>query len=317
MKIKHDVVNEMGSAIEVDLEKIEWLRQNIHRLSKDDLNQSLVDLRASLQKTHELFRIKEFSLERTLEKWLMLKNDLSLARQVQNTLYPKENIYLHNFQLAGLTQAALSLGGDYYAYNISNTGINACIGDVSGKGIANALMTIMFDSQYKNLIYQEFSLKDVLCGLNQYFTGVISEYEGLERKFMTFVAFRYMGKIEYAGAGHEYLLIYRASQKNVEVIKTGGVALGLLSTADCFFSSGEIDLQPGDCLVTYTDGVTEARNAEQQQYGQLRLIEQIRLNHSLDPESLLKKILADVTDFQGEHEQYDDITLLAIKYPEA
>ncbi|OQY29570.1 MAG: hypothetical protein B6244_03430 [Candidatus Cloacimonetes bacterium 4572_55] len=312
-----DLFNKMTLALDTDIKKIERIRaQLLMKDSDQDVGSVLYDLQQSLKSSLDTFQVKEYEIERTLEKWLLLKQDLNLAREVQKTIFPQDNIYLSNFQLAGFTRAASSLGGDYYTYNISNTGVNAAIGDISGKGIANALITIMFDSHYKNLVYQEMSLQDILFSLNQFFRGIVSNYNGLGEKFMTFLAFRFMEKIEYAGAGHEYILVNRADQKMCERIKTGGIALGLMPELMGQFSHGEIELNPGDCLVTYSDGITEARNEQGSLFGLDRLVKQVELHSHLDPERVIQKIVENVDEFQGTHEQYDDITLLIIKHPE-
>ncbi len=311
-----DVFQNMSSALSSNIETVENLHKISEKSSPADLKKAINDIQASLENTLELFRFKEYVMERTLEKWLQLKQDLSLARDVQKTIFPKENIYLSGFQLAGYTRAAMSVGGDYYTYNITNTGIHAAIGDISGKGVANALLIIMLDSFYKNLLlHQEMALEGILTELNQFFNDILSHYETLEKKFMTFITFRFMEKIEYAGAGHEYILVYRVDTKQCERIKTGGVALGLLPDS-CAFSQGQVELKPGESLVTYSDGITEARNDKLRLYGQDRLIRTIETYHKFDPEKLINKIIEDVDGFQGEHDQYDDITLLVMKCPE-
>lgn len=311
-----DVFSKMSAALSTNLTRIAEIQNQLHHYSYKDLEEILTGIHGSLNESLRIFRVREYEIERTLEKWLHLKNDLKLARQVQTTIFPHENVYLSNFQLAGYTRAAFSLGGDYYTYNISNSGLNAAIGDVSGKGIANALITIMMDNYYKNLLFEDMSPKSLLIMLNQFFNEIISSYNGLEKKFMTFLTMRYIdNRVEYAGAGHEYILIYRSDRQKCERIKTGGVALGLVSEFFSRFSEGVIELGPGDVLVTYSDGITEARNETLNLYGQKRLVDQIIQYHSLDPAEMINTIITDIDGFQGEHEQYDDITMLVMKRP--
>ena len=300
------------SSITDQLDKLESMLN-----SHVDTHTSLIlnTIKQSIFKTVSDFKVQEYNIERALEKWLEVKQDLDLAIRVQKTIFPSEKIYLRDIEFAGFTKAARSLGGDYYTYQVSNNGIHAAIGDVSGKGIGNALITLMIDNYYKGLIYEDITLDGMLIMLNQFFTQLISGYELLGQKFMTFLTFKYTGDLEYAGAGHEYILHYHGEQKTVERIRTGGVALGLTTDFFSRFSKGNLVLKPGDVIVTYSDGIPDTRNELNQQYGLDRLAEFVEKNGATDPENLINNIIQEVEKYQGNHGQYDDLTLLIIKKP--
>lgn len=312
---KQDVFHVLTTDLSQLAEKVDVLRNRLNGVSGNGALQLLTEIDQSLQTTIDHFCIQEYEIERTLEKWLTLKRDLELARLVQHTIFPHESLIFKDHEFSGFTRAARTLGGDYYTYGFSPQGVYAAIGDVSGKGIANALITIIINNHIKQYVQQDLSLEEIMIALNQLFGNMISDYIALDNKFMTFLLFRFNGDyVEYAGAGHEYMLIYRAETQKCERIKTGGVALGLISDFLGSFSTGRIHLNPGDSLITYSDGVTEARNNQYKMYGLDRLEACIAQNASgPSTAELVQKIAAHVDEFQGTHEQYDDITLMVIK----
>lgn len=314
--VKNDVLKKLTTDLGSLAEKFQTLKNRLDPSLLNGTQYLLDDIDSALERTMVDFNVQEYEIERNLEKWLMVKHDLDLARLVQRTIYPKENVYLQDLHLAGYTRAAKTLGGDYYNYQIAQDYIYGAIGDVAGKGIANALLTIIIDNHLRQNTRNGMPLEQILMGLNQLFSSIITEFPSLEKKFMTFLLFRYRdSQLEYAGAGQEYLLFYRAKTGHVERIKTGGVALGLITDFLGTYSTGVLDFEPGDFLVTYSDGITEARNEMNQMYRLDRLVQQIEASRDLEPHQIIDHVIADVDSYQGQHEQYDDITLLVLKRP--
>jgi sigma-B regulation protein RsbU (phosphoserine phosphatase) len=121
------------------------------------------------------------------------------------------------------------------------------------------------------------------------------------------------GEVVVTGAGHENLLIWRHARREIEVQKTGGMVLGLTTRAEEQFQERRLDLQPGDGLVLYTDGVTEALNEQREQFLLERLVESARRHAHQPPKQALHSILGDVLRFKGRATQRDDITLVVVK----
>ena len=311
---KNDIFNVLVNDLNVLANKVDRLKSKLSIVSGNGTGDLINDINKSLKQTMDHFFIQEYEVERTLEKWLTLKRDLELARLVQHTIFPHESLYFQDYEFSGYTRAARTLGGDYFTYGFSEDGVYAAIGDVSGKGIANALITVIFDTHLKQFFQKNTSLHEMLLSLNQLFVQMITEFVALDNKFMTFLIFKFDGnKLDYAGAGHEHILIYRAETKKIEKIKTGGVAFGIITDFFGSFNFGSIQLNPGDCILTYSDGITDARNNEHELYGLPRLMKSFNDNADKTLNEVLQIISHDVDSFQQSHDQYDDITLLAIK----
>ena len=119
--------------------------------------------------------------------------------------------------------------------------------------------------------------------------------------------------LQYASAGHEHVLWYHAHSQTCERIRAGGIAVGLVVDSGSYLSQAELKTSPGDVLLLYTDGVTEARNVSREMFTLQRLETSFtRQAASGDPETIQQGILDDLQDFIGTAEQYDDITLLVL-----
>jgi serine phosphatase RsbU (regulator of sigma subunit) len=118
---------------------------------------------------------------------------------------------------------------------------------------------------------------------------------------------------KYAPAGHEHLIIYRAATRKVETIKAGGVACGVLKQASAMYQEKELAMSPGDHLLLYTDGVTEAMDEEQNQFSLETTVKLVEQHGHLDPKSLCEGIYQSILQFRGAADPHDDITLVALK----
>ena len=138
--------------------------------------------------------------------------------------------------------------------------------------------------------------------------------------FMTMVMLKWdhlKKKMTYVGAGHEYLLIYRSATGQVESKPAGGVALGMVPDNSKLVKEQEVNLEDGDMIIVYTDGITEAKNDKGEMFGVERLIESIKKYAAqYGPEGVTHHTAIDFSQYVGDHEQEDDITLMVIKYTE-
>ena len=242
-----------------------------------------------------------------------IEQELRIASQIQRKLLPRKLPNVPGIDVYGWMHSAKEVGGDYYDFVETQNGksLYICIGDVSGKGVPAGMVMASARSALRSLVGRVGSTREIVVSLNRLLC------EDLDQEmFLSFVLMRFdseTGKIRYTGAGHENILIWRQQQRKIEVRKTGGMVLGLITRMESDITEAEFDLGPGDGIVLYTDGVTESVNETGEQYQLKRLIASAEKNAHLDPKQALHGILSDVLRFKGRVNQRDDITLLVVK----
>jgi serine phosphatase RsbU (regulator of sigma subunit)/anti-sigma regulatory factor (Ser/Thr protein kinase) len=246
----------------------------------------------------------------------MFKQSLQLAREIQMGLIPKEFPafpQIPQLDIFGAIEPALEVGGDLYDFFLlDNNRICFIIGDVSDKGIPAALFMAMARTAFRiaalasneSIAVILRRLNDFLCESNhsQMFVTVFAGILDLRD-----------GSIEYADGGHEPPYIVKAQGGAAMIEKVGGLALGFIP--DYEFHAGKIQLESGDSLVLYTDGITEAMDVEHHLFGAERI--QSLLDRSapgITSQALSRALLGGVAAFVGGAHQSDDITLLVLKY---
>jgi sigma-B regulation protein RsbU (phosphoserine phosphatase) len=255
-----------------------------------------------------------------------LKKEIEIAQGVQARLFPQDPVSRAGLEVVGSCIPARMVGGDYYDYIESSDGkLGIAIGDVSGKGISGALIMSTLRSSLRSITLDENSKpSSIVYNLNNILCHSINP-----DKFVTFfycVYDRTENTITYINAGHEPPIILRNPHRNndydiargnserassITYADNNGLVLGILENYD--YEQHIIHLSEGDIFVAYTDGITEARNVLEEEYGIDRL-KTVVCRHSLLPVERLKSlILEDVRKFVGDREQQDDITLIVAK----
>jgi serine phosphatase RsbU (regulator of sigma subunit)/predicted enzyme related to lactoylglutathione lyase len=232
--------------------------------------------------------------------------ELEIAKQVQSRLFPQTLPPLQTLEYAGVCIQARAVGGDYYDFlDLGRGTLGMVISDTSGKGIAAALLMANLQANLRSqsaiaLDQPERFLQSVnrlFCENttdSAYATLFFGQYDDQTRR------------LRYANCGHYAGILLRAAGKREQLHSTGTV-LGLFAQWDCMIE--ERQLGPGDVLVLYTDGVTEAFNKRGEEYGESRLLEALERGRELPPPALLANIVQDVQQFSSP-EQHDDITLM-------
>ncbi len=235
--------------------------------------------------------------------------ELEIAKQVQARLFPQMLPPLRTLDYAGICIQARQVGGDYYDFlDLGRERLGLVIGDISGKGIAAALLMANLQANLRSqcaiaLDQPQRLLRSVNrlfyenTAESSYATFFFSEYDDREQR------------LRYANCGHLCALLLR-SDGAVERLDSTSTVLGLFEEWDC--SIGERRLYSGDILALYTDGVTEAFNDAEEEFGEQRLIETLRRHRELSSQRLVKAIVDDVQRF-SPHEQHDDLTLIVAK----
>lgn len=248
-----------------------------------------------------------------------IRHELDLAAMIQKQLLPKKLPRSQFVEVYGKMIPAKEMSGDYFDFMDHDGAGNfhICIGDVSGKGLPAGLVMIMARSYFRPLTRAIVSPRQILSECNRLLHG-----DTRKDVFMSALVLYWsdqQGKFVWSGAGHEHLIVYRARTRRTDAIKAGGVVLAAVRDADHVFKDNELVLEPGDALVLYTDGVTEAKNPAGEFFAQetppsalQRLVE---LYGHLSAKDLLEAILWELKQFINGAEQADDITVVTVKRP--
>jgi len=245
-----------------------------------------------------------------LESERRVAQELEIARQVQARLFPQIQPELKTVEYAGICLQARQVGGDYFDFlNLGPQRLALIIGDVSGKGIAAALLMANLQASLRS----QSSLavdqpQELLRSVNRLFFDNTNESAYASLFFAEYDdATR---RLRYANCGHLSGILLRRDG-NVEHLESTSTLLGLFKEWDC--SMREQELFPGDVLALYTDGVTEASNDQGEELGERFLIEALRQHRELSCQALLAAIV-DGVQRSGSQEQHDDITAIVAKF---
>ena len=242
-----------------------------------------------------------------------LDHDLQVARDIQKILLPSSSPEVPGFLIAGVNLPASSVSGDYFDYvTVDQDRIGVAIADVSGKGIPASLIMAMCRSVLRGAARGQQSPAEVLREVNRQLFPDIKEDMFISAAYV--LVNHETGSMTMARAGHDAPLLYVAAAKTVTPIRPPGMALGIDSGGvfDRVLQDHSLKLEKGDCLVLYTDGVTEALDAAGSEYGLDNMVQAIRESASSGPAAVLQRLTDELQSFVGGHPQHDDITLIAI-----
>jgi sigma-B regulation protein RsbU (phosphoserine phosphatase) len=273
----------------------------------------------------EAFDSMTASVQRLLresEEKLRLESELEIAREVQAQLFPLSAPEVPGLALYGVCKAARSVSGDYYDFiKLGENRVCLVLGDVSGKGISAALLMAAIQSALRAQFYNGFaptsgshtsplSTAEVVSRLN------LQLYESTPReKYVTFFFGVYDAitrALTYTNAGHLPPVLLRRGK--VERLRVGGTVVGLFSSIT--YEQAEIQIQPGDLLLAFTDGITEPENIYGEEFGEDRVLGVVRHTMHASPQVLVEEIYRSVSDWTGSPELQDDMTLVVAKASE-
>ena len=243
-----------------------------------------------------------------------LDHDLEIARDIQRILLPAEAPAINGFQISGINVPARQVSGDYFDYiHVDDERLGVAIADVSGKGVPASLIMAICRSVLRAEAVRNPSPADVLRKVNRQLYPDIKEDMFISMAYLILDHER--NGITLARAGHDAPLLYRQESQTVTPVKSPGMVVGIDSgnVFDRLTADFAIRLERDDCLVLYTDGVTEALNTEGDEFGLERTIQAVRASASNGAPAIVKKLIGDVRNFTGSHPQNDDITLIAIR----
>ncbi|MGE4488974.1 MAG: PP2C family protein-serine/threonine phosphatase [Kiritimatiellales bacterium] len=253
-------------------------------------------------------------LRTALEQKRQLDRDMQAAQQIQNSLLPQHLPELDGVALAAYNLPAYDIGGDYYDFiEIDSEHLGIAIADVSGKGIGGAMMMSVCQGVLRARAGQQLSPARMLSELNRVLSANLAEDMFITMLYM--VINTRTREMRFARAGHEPPLLYHAATGITEAVPGSGIAIGLAGTIifDRAIRDVTVQLEPGDTVVLYTDGVTEAQNTNHEEWGTMRLTGTICGEAAGGVETLTRAIKERLARYVGAQPQYDDITLLAIQ----
>ncbi|MDQ1614043.1 MAG: phosphoserine phosphatase RsbU/P [Pyrinomonadaceae bacterium] len=249
-------------------------------------------------------RLMEEDLERE-----RFERELNLAREIQQRFQPSSAPNVLGYEMQGISFPCYEIGGDYYDFIERPDGrMVIALGDVSGKGTSAALLMSSLHAAMHAQIPAHKTLGDTISAVNRYLAETIPM-----NRFITLFCAELdpaTGSLSFLNAGHNPPLIAHAGG-SMEQLAAGGIPLGIV--ADAVYREGRTQLQPGDALVVYSDGVSETQNAAGEEYGPVRLYNTVARYLESTAAGIRDKIEADLTKFAQGTPAGDDITLVIVK----
>ncbi len=238
-----------------------------------------------------------------------VEQELALAEETQRSLLPRSLPHFGSFRIHVSCRPTRHLSGDFYDFIPVDTGeLAGLVADVSGKGISAALLGSFTQGAINTEFRTTLRPKEILDRVNK----LLCQRTPANR-FVTLALFllNTQGKGEFLGAGHTVVYLFRAASREVEELHSSGMPLGMFPFAS--YQSSALELHPGDILVIYSDGLTDAQNRAEEEFGEERLRNLIRSEGSAGAAALKRNLLLEIEEFTAGADQFDDITFLLVE----
>jgi sigma-B regulation protein RsbU (phosphoserine phosphatase) len=258
------------------------------------------------QSAHVIENARLYQEEQTL---LHLQEEMRLAYEIQSDLLPKSQPAIKGYQIAGKSIPAKDVGGDYYDFiAIDDNRLAFCVGDISGKGIPAALLMANLQATLRGQTALDKSCKDSVT-----FTNNMLYHSTAPNKFATLfygILNSSTHEITYCNAGHndQYLITI---DQNIIKLTIGGIVVGIMPEIP--FEEASVNINPGEMVVLYSDGITEAMNSNEEEFDTDRLTNILIKNRGESAEKIIEIILNEVDNFAGNVAPMDDKTIVVIK----
>lgn len=269
-----------------------------------------------ISKDELLARIKtHLNIKKLKAENLRLAAELDITRQLQQMLLPRERELgtIAGLDIAGFMEPAEEIGGDYYDVLKYNGSLKIGIGDVTGHGLESGVLMVMVQTAVRTLLCNnETDPAKFLSAVNRTIYDNVQRMNSDKNLSLSLLDYT-QGHLCLSGQ-HEEMIVVRTDGflERIDTIDLG-FPIGLEEDIDDFISHTQVQLHPGDVVVLYTDGITEAENLLGEQYGIERLCEVVRDNRQQSAEQIKQTVLDNVRSHIGQQKVYDDITLLVLK----
>ncbi|MEW6534884.1 MAG: GAF domain-containing SpoIIE family protein phosphatase [Candidatus Auribacterota bacterium] len=254
----------------------------------------------------------QLSLELAARK--QLEWEIRLTEDLQALLLPKELPKIHGFDLAALSKPVRTLGGDYYdIVKLDYERYGLIIADVSGKGVPGAITIAIFRSLFRNYAIKYQSPAKVLIEINNWLYGEMKEDMFITALYA--ILYPKENKIIWSRAGHEPILYYSNQDRAVHSFSGMGLMMGMTfgKDFDPYIEENEIEINTGDVVALYTDGVIEVQNDAGSEFGRTQLSNVLRSNTTKKSQQIIKAITNSIIKFSADEAFQDDLTLLVLK----
>ena len=249
-------------------------------------------------------------LTREAEDKRRMEYELGLARQIQTSFLPEACPVVPGYQICSMWQPAREVSGDFYDFvSLIGDRLAITIADVSDKGIAAAMFMALSRTILRTMTIGKPTARETVERANDVILA-----DARSEMFVTVfhgILDSQQHRFAYVNAGHNPPLFYRAARKELATLKEHGIALGVMPNIT--LEEHAIEFEPGDLLLMYTDGVTDAIDAQEEEFGTERLADLVAANVHLAPDALIEEIKRAVTAFAGEGVHFDDLTMIAVK----
>jgi len=239
-----------------------------------------------------------------------MEQELRQAYEVQASLIPQQTPDIDGWAFAGRWRPALELSGDYYDFIFLEDGcLGLVIGDVADKGMPSSLFMVFTRSAVRSAVSHLDSPAAAIDQANE-----LVAQESQDGLFVTLIYGRLnpnTGRLAYVNAGHNPALLFECASGKLRELRSTGIPLGILP--GFAYREEEVQLQPGDFLLFYTDGVTEAINDVYEEFGTARLVEVIKQHQGRTAEEMAGRLETAVLEFTGERPLFDDLTIMVVK----
>lgn len=236
------------------------------------------------------------------------ERDLQMAAEIQRALLPAPTHSGPSFDLAAASTACRAVGGDFFDYlELPGRSFGFALGDVAGKGPAAALLTAVAQSIFAAHAPLLDGPAKTMERINQ---GLLRH--AIEGRFTTmfYGVLAHDGHLSYCNAGHEPALL--VGRNGVQLLEKGGVVLGLFEHAA--YETCALLLAPGDVVVVYSDGFTEARNPMDEEFGRERLVACVSTGRGVEPQAVLERLSRSLHVFTAGSPQVDDLSAIVVRY---
>ncbi len=269
-----------------------------------------VDL-LGLAATYSASAIETQRLRAEAEPARLMMRELEIARDVQQRLFPEVNPVFPHLETSASCRAAKSVGGDYYDFiEMSDGGLFFTLGDVSGKGIAAAVLMASIQASIRSQVFNPPASLAQLVGV---FNKAVASFSRSERYSTLFCGQLdpTLRRLTYVNAGQAEPMLLRAATGQIERLSTGGPPVGLLSFS--MYSQGEVTLAEGDILLLYSDGISEAENEAGDMWDDLEVRRLLQASPHRSAKEIHHGVIAAADAFAGAAEQSDDMTVMVLK----
>jgi sigma-B regulation protein RsbU (phosphoserine phosphatase) len=235
-----------------------------------------------------------------------LQEDLDLATQIQTALLPEKSLQTSGWEAVYHYEGAGPVSGDYCDLLIADGDLYFIVGDVSGKGVAASMLMAHLQATFRSLVSLGLPLDQVMTRASRMFCE-----STLPTHFATLVCGKANGRgeVQICNAGHNSPLLVQGSK--MVGIEATGLPLGMFCEER--FSVNQVRMNPGDTILLYTDGLSEAVNGSGREYGTKRLCEIVKQHCSLGPKEVISACLKDLNAFRSGTPRTDDLTIMVIR----